>query len=83
MVPALLALGPAEVSSAEDGPHDVKAFLAPRLGLFLDRAELERLDRDVQARWDYEVMHASGFAIDDDEPPPPLDWAGIEARLRR
>jgi predicted exporter len=82
VVPALLALGPAEVSSAEDGPHDARAFLGPRAGLFLDRAELERLDRDVQARWDYEVMHASGFALDDDEPSPPLDWGGIEARLR-
>ena len=82
VVSALIALGPSEVSSAEDGPHDVKAFLGPRLGLFLDRAELERLDGDVQARWDFAVMHASGFALDDDEPPPPLDWGGIEARLR-
>jgi predicted RND superfamily exporter protein len=82
VVPALVGLGPATVSSAEDGPHDVNAFLGPRIGLFVERGELERLDRDVQARWDYEVMHESGFAIDDDEPAPPLDWGGIEGRLR-
>jgi hypothetical protein len=82
VVPALLALGPAEVSSAEDGPHEVKAFLGPRLGLFLDRAELERLDHDIEARWDFEVSHATGNSFDDDESPPPLDWSGIEGRLR-
>jgi hypothetical protein len=81
VVPALLALGPAEVSSAEDGPHDVKAFLGPRLGLFLDRAELERLDHDVEARWDFEMSRATGSALDD-EPPPPLDWSAVERRLR-
>jgi predicted exporter len=82
VVPALVALGPTEISSAEDGPHEVRSFLGPRLGLFLDAGELRRLDADVQARWDYEVMKESGFSIDDDEPPPPLDWKGIEKRLR-
>lgn len=81
LVPALLALGPQEISDAEDGPHDLRTFLAPRLGLFLDRTELDRLERDVEARWDYEVMRATGFSLDDDEPPP-LDWGAIEKRLR-
>jgi predicted exporter len=82
IVPALTALGPAEVSSAEDGPHDVRAFIAPRLGLFLDRAELTRLDHDIEARWDYQVAHATGAALDDDDTPPPLEWSAIEKRLR-
>jgi len=82
VVPSLLALAPDEVSSAEDGPHDVRAFLAPRLGLFLDAAELDRLDRETEARWDYEVARATGFSLDDDEAPPPLAWKDIEKRLR-
>jgi predicted RND superfamily exporter protein len=82
IVPALLALGPGVVSSAEDGPHDARAFLAPRAGLFLERAELEKLERDIEARWDYEVSHASGFALDDEEPPPALAWSELEKRLR-
>ena len=81
IVPALVSLGPAEVSSAEDGPHDLRAFLAPRLGLFLGRAELEKLDHDTEVRWDYEVMKASGFGLDDDDAPP-LSWSDIEKRLR-
>jgi uncharacterized protein len=82
LAPALTALGPAEVSSAEDGPHEVRAFIAPRLGLFLDRVELVRLDHDIEARWDYQVAHATGAALDDDDAPPPLEWNAIEKRLR-
>jgi predicted RND superfamily exporter protein len=82
IVPALLSLGPSVVSSAEDGPHDARAFLAPRAGLFLERGELEKLDRDIEARWDYEVSRAGGFALDDDEAPPPLAWNELEKRLR-
>jgi predicted exporter len=81
LVPALLALGPSVVSSAEDGPHEARAFLAPRVGLFLDRSELEKLDRDTEARWDFEVMRASGFGLDDDAPPP-FEWHALEDRLR-
>ena len=83
LVPALLALGPSVVSSAQDGPHETRAFVAPRAGLFLDRAELERLDQDTQARWDFEVMRASGFALDDDDPPPPFEWHSLEERLHQ
>jgi predicted RND superfamily exporter protein len=80
-VPALLALGPAVISSAEDGPHEARAFLAPRAGLFLDRASLERLDRDTEARWDFEVTRETGLDLDD-AAPPPLDWHALEAQLR-
>jgi uncharacterized protein len=82
LVPALLALGPSVVSSADDGPHEARAFLAPRAGLFLDRSELEKLDRDTAARWDFEVMRATGFGLDDDEAPPPFEWHSLEDRLR-
>jgi len=83
VVPALKALGHAEISSAEDGPHDIRAFIAPRLGLFVDRLELGRLDHDIEARLDYQVSRAIGTALDDDEPPPPaLEWSAIERRLR-
>jgi uncharacterized protein len=83
LVPALLALGPAVVSSAEDGPHDARAFLAPRLGLFVDRAELEQIDHDIEARWDFEVGRETGTDLDDDQPPPPLSASAIEQRVRR
>jgi len=81
LVPALLELGPAVISSAESGPHEARAFLSPRLGLYMDQAELEKLDRETQARWDYEVARATGSLLDDDEPPPPFAWSALEDRL--
>jgi predicted RND superfamily exporter protein len=80
LVPELLALGPDAITSAEDGVQALRAFLAPRLGLFLDRPALEQLDRDVEARWDREVARETGAALDDD--PPPLTSTGIEDRVR-
>lgn len=82
LVPALLGLGPAVVSGAEDGPHEARAFLAPRLGLFVDRAELEQIDHDIEARWDFEVSRETGADLGDDEPPP-LSPSAIEQRVRR
>src|ERR1700728_2606033 len=60
LVPALLALGPDTVSSAEDGIQQAKAFLEPRAGLFLKQKELEQLRDDVNTRWDYEVAKETG-----------------------
>ncbi|MHB8418807.1 MAG: efflux RND transporter permease subunit [Myxococcales bacterium] len=77
LVPRLLALGPDIVSSAEDGPHELRAFLAPRAALFLDLPELRQLAADVEARWSYEVEKASGLMLLDEEAPPPIsaaDW---------
>ncbi len=69
---ALRALGPDVVSSAEDGTQSARAFLAPRAALFSSARELAHVRDQVDARWDYEVAKADGFALDDDAPPPPL-----------
>jgi predicted RND superfamily exporter protein len=81
VAPALVRLGPGIVASAEDGPHEARAFLAPRAGLFADVATLEQLDADVEARWDSVVARETGAALDDDAPPLPA-WSEIEERLR-
>ena len=70
LVPALLALGPDTVSSAEDGIQEAKAFLAPRAGLFLTEKELEKLRDDVNARWDYEVAKETRRASSTTTGPP-------------
>lgn len=71
----LRALGPALVTSALDGTRDARAFLAPRSALFLPTADLERIARQVDERWDYEVAKADGSLLDDDAPAPPLPTA--------
>src|SRR5579863_4739330 len=58
-VKKLTALGPDIVGSAEDGTQATRAFLTPRAGLFLTVPEVAQLERDVDARWDYEVAKES------------------------
>jgi predicted RND superfamily exporter protein len=81
IVPALLALGPDTVSSAEDGIQEAKAFLTPRAGLFLSLGELEKLRDDVNARWDYEVSKETGSLLDDNGPPVSIE--DIEKRFEK
>lgn len=80
IVPALLALGPDTISSAEDGPHEARAFLSARAGLFMDLPALEKLKQDVDDRWEYEVAKKVGSLLDDD-PPPPLTADSLKSRL--
>jgi predicted exporter len=81
LVPALVGLGPDAISSAEDGPHETRQFLQPRAGLFLEQDALEKLARDVDARWDYEVAKETDTLLDDDDPPPPLTAAELKRRF--
>ena len=81
VVTQLLALGPDIISSAEDGTQEARAFLKPRAGLFLDRAELQQLKDDVDARWDYEVSKEEGILLEDDGPPVTVE--DIEKRFRK
>jgi predicted RND superfamily exporter protein len=81
LVPRLVALGPEIVSSAEDGTQQARAFLLPRSGLFLDKAELDHLHDDVFARWDYEVAKEQDQLLDDNGPPVTVD--DIERRFKK
>ncbi|MDP9001743.1 MAG: MMPL family transporter [Myxococcota bacterium] len=81
LAPRLLSLGPAIVSSVDDGTQQTRAFLSPRAGLFLDQKDLERLRDDVFARWDYEVAKESGQLLDDTGPPVTAE--DIERRIRK
>ena len=81
IVPKLVALGPDTISSAEDGIHETRAFLSHRAALFLSLPELQKLKTDVDARWRYEAEKSTGLLLDD-EPPPPLDAATIEAQFK-
>src|SRR5579863_6772716 len=81
LIPALSALGPDVVSSVEDGPRETRAFLEPRAGLFVDRVALEKLAKDVDARWDYEIAKETDTLLDDDDPPPPLTADELRRRL--
>ena len=81
LLPALMAIGPDVVSSAEDGIQAERSFLSPRAGLFLTLKELTQLRDDVNARWDYEVAKEEGSLLDDNGPP--VTVAEIEGRFKK
>jgi predicted RND superfamily exporter protein len=80
LVVRLGALSPDMVGSVEDGTQAARSFLTPRAGLFLKLSELEKLQGDVDARWDYEVAKEQGSLLDDNGPPVAVD--DIEKRFR-
>nr|WP_240807613.1 MMPL family transporter [Polyangium spumosum] len=82
LVPALEALGPPWVGSAESGVHEARAFLSPRAGLYADQKELEALRDDIEERHAYEVAKATDALLDDSDPPPELDAANIKKRFK-
>ena len=83
MLPPLVAIGAPSVTNAEDGVKDARTFLMHRSGLFTTAAELEKLDHDLEARWDYEISKAVGTALEDDLPPPPFSAAEIKKRFQK
>lgn len=82
LVPAIEAVGPPWVGSVEKGVHEARAFLSPRAGLYADKADLEALRDDIEARYAYEVAKATDTLLDESDPPPPLDAASIKKRFR-
>ncbi|HET9598360.1 MAG TPA: MMPL family transporter [Anaeromyxobacteraceae bacterium] len=67
---------------ASDGLHEARAFLQPRVGLFLDRARLERLRDELRAAKASAVMRGAGLDLGlEDEPPPALDPARVRELL--
>ncbi len=83
LVPEIAKLGPPWVGSVEDGLHDAARFVKPRAGLYGDKAKLEKLRDDVEARFTYEVDKARGSLIDDSDPPPAIDAKKVRETLRR
>jgi hypothetical protein len=65
----------------DDAHARARAFLAPRVWLFLELEQLRVLQTDIDRRWDWEVARASGFTIEDG-PPPPMDTQRIVLSLR-
>jgi predicted RND superfamily exporter protein len=81
LVPQIEKIGPPWVGAVEDGVQDALRFLEPRAGLYADRAKLQKIHDDVDARYEYEVEKQAGTLIDDDTPPPPIDPKKIRETL--
>lgn len=79
LVPELERLGPPWVGSVEDGVQQAVDFLAPRAGLFADLDKLEKLRKDVDARFEWEVAKQTDALLDEDDPPPAITIDSLKA----
>jgi predicted RND superfamily exporter protein len=59
-----------------------RAFIEKHAALLLDRADFQVVRERLEDRLRWEFGKRAGTLIDEDEPPPPLDFADIEKRYR-
>ena len=81
LVVELRKIGDPYVGSADDGVQDAVAFLEPRAGLYAPVEDLQGLQADIKARWEYEVAKETIGTFDDKEVPPQLDETTFRKRL--
>ncbi len=79
LVVELRKIGEPYIGSADDGLQDAVAYLEPRAGLYADKADLDGLEGDIKARWEFE--YAKEMGADFGDPPPPLDENTFRNRL--
>ncbi len=68
------------VRSVRVGTSDERKFVQKHAPLYVDLDDLKKIRERVEARRDYEVSHATGTALDEDEKPPPIDMGDIEKK---
>ena len=59
---------------------DEHQFVQKHAPLYIDLDDLKKIRARVEARRDYEVAHATGEALDDDEKPPSVDMSDLEKK---
>ncbi len=74
------AYPPELVRAVRTGDAEERAFLEKNAGLYLELDDLESIKKRIEERRDWEVARASGTALDDDTPAPPLDFSDIEKK---
>jgi len=70
LVLRLRQTAPAWLVACDDGVHDARAFLMPRVGMFGKLPELQKLSEDVEARWSWEVAKQMGRISTTSRPRP-------------
>ncbi len=71
---------PALVSNVRTGDQIERAFLDEHGALYFDAADLRSIRARIEARRDYEAARETGALLDEDVPPPSVDFGDIENR---
>lgn len=62
------------------GTEEERAFLEAHAPLYVDLEDLRTIHARIEARRDYEVARETGSALDEDAPPPSLDFGDMERK---
>lgn len=76
------AYPPELVRAVRLGNQAEREFLEKHAPIYLDHADLVTVRERIEARRDWEVAKAADQLLDEDEAPPPLDFADIEQKYR-
>jgi predicted RND superfamily exporter protein len=68
------------VRAVYTGSAEERAFLEKNAPLYVSTADLKTVRARIEARRDYEVSKETGASLDDDAPPPPLDFDDIQRK---
>ncbi|HWL87508.1 MAG TPA: hypothetical protein VNO21_17005, partial [Polyangiaceae bacterium] len=68
------------VATVRTGNQEERAFLDQYGPLYMEAADLQTLLERIVSRRDYEVTRATGAALEDDDPPPALDFSDIQSK---
>lgn len=74
------AYPPGMVRAARTGDATERRFLEDHAPLYMDLADLETVRTRVEARRDWEASKEQGALLDEDEPPPPLDFDDLQKK---
>jgi uncharacterized protein len=71
---------PRSVSQVRTGNEAERKFLEDHAPLYIDVSDLQAIKARIEARRDYEVSRETGASLDDEAPPPPLDFSDLERK---
>jgi predicted RND superfamily exporter protein len=68
----------AQVSDVRTGDQGERAFLDRHGSLYLDLSDLRSIQGRIEGRRDYEAERETAALLDEDTPPPPVDFSDIQ-----
>jgi predicted exporter len=71
---------PDMIRAVRTGRSTERRFLEDNAPLYLDLKDLETVRSRIEARRDFDVGRAMGSALDEEAPPPSLDFTDLKAR---
>jgi uncharacterized membrane protein YdfJ with MMPL/SSD domain len=78
LVAKIRAYPPELAREVRTGDGAERRFFEDHAPLYIDEKDLESIRTRIEARRDYEVSRETGASLDDDAPPPSIDFSDLE-----